>query len=125
MEARRLWAGLELLDRQLVDRRERNAGKVDDVSFVIDPVTGSAFVDALLTGPGQLATRLGFERLGAWLRRIHGDDARVRVPLRDVATIGDHVALSVDSTGVGSECTERWTREQVVGRIPGSGHEAG
>ena len=123
MEARRLWAGLELLDRQLVDRDEHNAGKVDDVSFTIDPVTRSAFVDALLTGPGQLATRLGWERLGAWLRSLHAG-AAVRVPLRDVATIEDDVRLSVDAAGLGTDGTERWARDHVIGRIPGSRHAA-
>jgi sporulation protein YlmC with PRC-barrel domain len=127
MEARHLWAGLQLLDRQLLDRDGDMAGKVDDVELASDPDTGSLYVSAVLSGPGALAGRFGWRRLSPWLRYVHRrvtplDTDPTRVPLRYVADIGDHVTLSLERSQVGSESTERWVRDHLIGHIPGASH---
>jgi sporulation protein YlmC with PRC-barrel domain len=127
-EARRLYAGLDLLDRQIIDREGRYAGKVDDLELERDDGTGQLHVTALLSGPGTLAYRTGHHRLGRWLQRVnlfvfaHRPDVDpARIPLSRVADIGNHVSFAGDHEEVGSYSAERWVRDHVIGRIPGSG----
>ena len=92
---RQVWAVLELLDRQLVDREGRLVGKVDDVEFELpDDPGGLPRVTALLAGLGALANHIGGDTgaaLAAAERRLaerarppsvarrHRDRARDRV----------------------------------------------
>jgi sporulation protein YlmC with PRC-barrel domain len=127
-DARRLYAGLHLLDRQIIDREGRYAGKVDDLELARDEATGQLHVTALLSGPGTLAYRTGHHRLGRWLQRVNlfvfarGPDADpARIPLARVADIGNHVSFAGDHEEVASFSVERWVRDHVIGQIPGSG----
>ncbi len=125
-EGRRLWAGLQLLDRQLVDREGRMAGCIDDLELDRSD-DGRLYVTAILSGPGSLAQRLGRVRYGSWLRRVHRvvslpDGDPDRIPFNRVSDIGDHVALAADRAELGSSSGERWVRDHVVAHIPGSGH---
>ena len=53
---RRLDAGLRLLDRQIIDRDGRMAGKVDDLELTLDEAgDGPPTVTAILTGPAAWA----------------------------------------------------------------------
>jgi sporulation protein YlmC with PRC-barrel domain len=113
-----LYAGLALLDRQLVDREGRLCGKVDDLELTVGD-DGRAFVTAVLTGPGALLLRTGHNRLGAWLREHLAGD-RGRIPLGRVADIGDHVTLAMDADEVATAGGERWVRDHVIGHVPGS-----
>jgi hypothetical protein len=126
METAHWWANIQLLDRQLVDADARMAGNVDDIEVEVDD-DGVAHVTALVAGPGALWPRLGARRLGAWLRHAHAriadrDDDPARIPLRDVSRIGPHVELSRRHDELGTFSGERWTRDHVIGHIPGSGH---
>ena len=126
MQTKHWWANIQLLDRQLVDGDGLMGGNVDDLEIEVDD-DGSARVSALLAGPGVLWPRLGARRLGRWLRRTHAqvadrDDDPARIPLRDVATIGPHIVLSRRHDTLGTFDGERWTREHVIGRLPGSRH---
>ena len=127
METSVYWAALRLLDRQIVDRDGRMAGNVDDIELTAD-ADGRLYVSALLAGPGVLANRLGARRFGRWLRNAHerlegdGDDP-ARIPIADVADIGDHIAVSLQHEDMGVFHGERWTRDHVIGHIPGSGHD--
>ena len=129
MEARELWAGLQLLDRQILDRDGYMAGNVDDLEIERTPDTGELHVTAVLSGPGALAGRFGWRRLSSWLWHIHqherpaGHEPR-RIPLRHVADIGDHVTVSLGREEMGSALTEHWVREHVIAHIPGSRHAA-
>lgn len=126
--ARRVWAGLQLLDRQLVDRDGRMAGCVDDLELTAGE-EGRLYVTSIMSGPGALAQRLGRKRLGGWLRRMHvamapddeGEDP-TRIPFNVVSDIGNHVSLGAGHERVGSALTERWVAEHIVAHIPGSGH---
>jgi sporulation protein YlmC with PRC-barrel domain len=130
MAGRVLHAGLQLLDRQLVDRNGRLCGKVDDLELTDPDVNGNVHVAAVVSGPGALLTRTGHRRLGRWLRRFtsfafttEGPDP-LRIPISRVADIGNHVTLSLDSEEVATFAFERWTRDHVIGHIPGSSHDA-
>jgi sporulation protein YlmC with PRC-barrel domain len=129
MDGRVVYAGLQLLDRQLVDRTGRLCGKVDDLELSEPDADGNRHVSAILCGPGALLGRTGHRRLGDWMRRVAattfgGGDDPVHVPFRRVADIGDHISLDMDSEDVATFSVERWVRDHVIGRIPGSGIRA-
>lgn len=123
---RTLRLGLQLLDRQLLDRDGRPCGKVDDVELAVGD-DGTPVVTALRSGPGVLARRLGW-RWGDWLERAHrrlaggeGEEPS-RIPMGWVANIGAAIRLNVDAARLGNQDTERWARIHVVGRVPGEDH---
>src|SRR5919201_5845429 len=99
--ARRVDAALQLLDRQLVDRDGRLAGKVDDLELT-DPGDDlrQPYVTAILAGPGALAGRL-HTPLGRWLQAISirllapGQRGPSRVPFHQVEEIGASIRLRV------------------------------
>lgn len=122
MAGRVLYAGLRLLDRQLVDRHGTLCGKVDDLEIEQDEASASLYVSAILTGPGALLQRVGRRRLGGWLRRFAGEAGRV--PFSRVSDIGDHVTLALDAHEVATHNGERWVCDHVLAHIPGSGHDA-
>jgi hypothetical protein len=101
---RRLLLGLELLDRQIVDRHGRLA--------------------ALVTGRGALAQRLG-GRVGrvtaALSRRLipeHGDPGRIWVG--QVSAIGNHIDVAADADQLATHAVEHALRSAIIARIPGS-----
>jgi hypothetical protein len=126
---RTLWAGMRLLDRQLVTNDGRLAGCIDDLELTASEDGNELYVTAILSGPGALAYRLRARRLGRWLRRANdllSSDEHVdptRIPFNVVADIGSHVSLGCSHTDVGSDSLERWTRDHIVAHIPGAGHE--
>ena len=121
---RRLLLGLQLLDRQIVDREGRLAGKVDDVELTTPDEGGPPIVTALVSGRGALARRLGgpVGRLAAVLaRRLdpeQGDPGRI--PLRDVSEIDNHVTVGRNADELTVYTAERAIREGIIGRIPGA-----
>ena len=129
MTGRELYAGLHLLDRQLVDREGRLCGKVDDLELT-ETDEGIVYVSAIVSGPGALWTRLGRRRLGAWLRAhvsglMGSDEADPdRIPIGKVSDVGSAVRITVDQPDVASSAAEHWVRDHVIGHIPGSRHHA-
>lgn len=119
-------AGLQLLDRQIIDRDGAGAAKVDDVELEIG-ADGTPVVTAILAGPAALANRFR-GRLGVWFaavhRRLHPDvdPEPVRVPFGVVVSLDNHLELSVTKDEVGLTRTEDWVRHHVVGRLPGARH---
>jgi hypothetical protein len=126
---RHMWAGLHVLDRQLVAHEGRLAGCVDDLELTASNDGNDLYVTAILSGPGALAYRLGRRRFGSWLRRVHGlvgapdRDDPTRIPFNVVADIGSHITLGMDVEEAGVASTERWTRDHIIDRIPGARHE--
>ena len=126
MAGRVLYAELDLLDRQLVDKDGRLAGKVDDLELELPDGGGPPTVTAILAGPGALSRRLD-GRFGAWLEAVanrlrEGDERRpARIPFGVVKEIGSAVDLSVAKAGLETDRLEAWTRERIIGRLPGAG----
>jgi hypothetical protein len=121
-----LEAGLHLLDRQLVDRDGRLAGKVDDLELEFPEGGGPPLVTAILAGPGALSRRIG-GRFGAWLEAVanrlrDGDDRRpASVSFAVVKRIESAVELSVPKAELATDRLESWTSDHLIGKLPGAG----
>ena len=126
MAGRTLDAGLQLLDRQLIDRDGRLAGKVDDLELEFPEGGGPPVVTAILAGPGALGRRVG-GRLGAWLEAVanrlrDGDDQRPsRSSFAVVQEIGSAIKLSAPKAELETDRLEAWTRDHLIGHLPGAG----
>ncbi|HTJ73767.1 MAG TPA: hypothetical protein VL337_00225 [Acidimicrobiales bacterium] len=126
---RRLDAGLSLLDRQILDRDGRLSGKVDDLELTPPEGDGSGppVVTAILSGPGALARRLRGS-VGAWLESVHSrlhpsaEPGPARIPFGVVKEIAATVGLSVRKDDLELSRFEDWTRDHIIGRIPGARH---
>jgi hypothetical protein len=125
MSGRILEAGLHLLDRQLIDADGRLAGKVDDLELELPEGGGPPVVTAILAGPGALSRRIG-GRAGAWLEAVanrlrDGDDRHpARVSFALVKRIESAVALTVPKAELDTNRLEAWTREHLIGHLPGA-----
>jgi hypothetical protein len=124
-EARRLLAGLHLLDRQLVDRDGRLAGKVDDVELSDPDDEAPPHVVAILSGPGTLGRRLG-GRLGRLAEkvslRLTGDPPGTgRIAIESVADFGSHITLSRAHDELDNAQVEEWVAKTVIAKLPGGG----
>jgi hypothetical protein len=126
MAGRTIDAGLHLLDRQLVDVRGRLAGTVDDLELTW-PEEGPPYVSAVLAGPGSLSRRIG-GRLGAWIESVHRrlhpheDPGPASISWGVVDEVGSAIGLTVEKSALEVDRFEIWTRDHVIGRIPGSDH---
>jgi sporulation protein YlmC with PRC-barrel domain len=118
-------AGLHLLDRQLIDSDGRLAGKVDDLELELPDGGGPPTVTAILAGPGALSRRLG-GRFGAWLEAVANrlrdgdDDHPARIPFAVVKQIGSAIDLSVAKAELETDRLEAWTRDRIIGKLPGA-----
>jgi hypothetical protein len=128
MTGRVLHAALHLLDHQLRARDRELCGKVDDLE-IESTEDGTWYVTAVLTGPGHLLYRLRRRTAGRWLSRLttHIEHSTLddpgRIPYGRVSDIGVTVDLAVDADDVASFAAERWTRDHIIGHIPGSRHD--
>lgn len=116
-------AMVQLVDHQLADRSGRLAGKIDDAEVRID-ADGTAWVDALLTGPGVLASRLGHRPYGRWRERVErqldaSETRRSRIPVSDIIDLGVTVRVAVDVSELASHGSEDWVCRHVIAHIPG------
>jgi hypothetical protein len=129
MTGRVLHAALHLLDRQLRARDGELCGKVDDVELGRTDA-GTWYVTAMETGAGRLLYRLRRRRSGTWLTKLvtHIERSELedpsRIPYDRVSDIGVTVDLALDADDLATFAVERWTRDHVVGHIPGSRHDA-
>jgi sporulation protein YlmC with PRC-barrel domain len=118
-------AGLELLDRQLIDSKGRMAGNVDDLELTFPAGGGPPLITGILAGPGALSRRLG-GRLGRLITSIHErlQDRHLEGPARIsfgvVNRLGTDLRLSVDREDLPTFRIAAWVRDGVIARIPGS-----
>lgn len=122
MTRRHLDAGLDLLDRHVIDRDGRSIGKIDDLELGTSD-DGSVEVVALLLGPQALGPRVGgavgrtIAGIGA---RLSGDPAPARIGLELVDELGVIVKLKVPLAQLPVGRFEGWVREHLIEPIPGS-----
>jgi hypothetical protein len=113
----------DVLDKQLHDRKLRNMGKVD--GLIVELRDGQRpQVTYIEVGGTTLAYRLG-DRLArwamAWRRRwANGSPLSYRIPWSKVAEVGLDIDLALDGEETPALAWERWLRDHVIGRIPGS-----
>ena len=128
---RRLWAVLELLDRQIVDRDGYLVGKVDDVELELPGGKGAAdglpVVTAIVSGAGALAGQIGGDA-GRWLaaveRRVSESQEPSRIEFNLVVSIGSAIEVAGSREELATNRGERWARDVIIAEIPGSGHAA-
>ena len=127
---RQLWAGLELLDHQIVDPDGNLAGKVDDLELELSEEPGALpVVTSIVSGLGGLAGQIGGDA-GKWLssieERISRPDGSEKgtIPFAVVSRIGEHVEVSVPRDLLDSDRAEKWARDVIIAKIPGARHEA-
>jgi hypothetical protein len=120
-------AGLSMLDRQVVGRKGRMAGNVDDIELTSpDEPGGPLVVTAILQGPLALGPRLG-GRLGVWwtaiARRLHPaeDPQPCRIPFALVSDISTVVTVAADADELEVARLEHWVRDHFIAKIPGAG----
>jgi hypothetical protein len=116
-----------LLDRQIFDVDGEAAGKVDDLELTESADGGPPVLTAILTGPLALGPRIG-GRIGAWWaavgRRLRpNDDPQPnRIPAHQVGRVSrTELRLTVSRDRLDSDRLRDWTRDHIVGPIPGSG----
>jgi hypothetical protein len=120
-------AGLHLLDRQIVDKDGKLAGKVDDLELTVPDDGGPPFVSAILCGPEALGRRIGGP-LGRWMQaaqarlRSAGQDGPARISFGVVKRIVEHVELGVSADELDVTQVDRWVEEHIIGKIPGAEH---
>ncbi len=114
----------DLLDEQLVDRNNRAMGKVDGVVLEVERGRPPRVV-AIEVGAVTLARRLhpALARwVVAWTRRLGvGSGEPLRVPVGKIRKEDINLKADVDVRQTPAFAWERWLRDHVVGRIPGSG----
>jgi hypothetical protein len=122
----RIDAGLQLLDRQILDSEGWTAGNVDDLEFTFpEEAAGPPILTAILAGPGGLARRIG-GRLGAWIESVHTrlhpseHPGPARIPFGVVKRFDDHVEVAVPKSDLEIDRFERWVRERIISKIPGA-----
>lgn len=122
-----IYAGLHLLDRQLVGSDDRLAGKVDDLILEPPESGGPPVVTGIVTGPGAVSFQMrGW--LGKWmglLRRHLASDTLGNqvIPFGAVAKVEQHVTLARPATETPDHQLEALAVE-IIGRIRGSDREA-
>jgi hypothetical protein len=116
----------DLLDKQLLDRSETKMGRIDGIVLAIGD--GAPKVDHFELGFAVLASRL-HPRVEKWFvalrnRRSVRRSARQMVPWSAVQEITPHgVKLDLDAIDTPAFDWERWLRDHVVSKIPGTKNE--
>lgn len=113
----------DILDNQLVDVTNQNAGKVDGIVLELRPGEPTR-VHYVEVGPITLLRRLN-RRLGDWFARIdarfgEGRGVPIRIPISRLILDSPslRVDLAVDNLPV--MAFERWLRRHVIAKIPWS-----
>ncbi len=117
----------DILDQELRDRNGTEMGRVDGLVLAIDG-DGPPQVDHFELGFTVLARRM-HPRLETWLEAI-----RKRWGVRKVARqivewsaveeiTGTHIKVNFDATFTPAFDWERWLRDHVITKLPGSGAE--
>lgn len=113
----------DLLDSPLVDRDGEAMGRVDGIVMIVEPGVAPR-VTHLELGGATLARRLPppFREVMHWfVRRLTlraGDPYRIEVSR--IVHLGRNIEIDLDATRSPARATERWVRDHIIARIPGS-----
>jgi hypothetical protein len=113
----------EVLDKQIVDKRSRQAGRADGI--VIELREGQPpLVVAVEVSPITLLARFN-RRLASWYARWdarlgHGRGTPFRIPWRALDRTGLDLRVDFDAEDTPINAFEKWLRQRIVERIPGS-----
>ena len=114
----------DLLDKQVLDRKETKIGKVDGI--VMELGSGDRpRITFIEIGAVALARRLG-PRIGHFTSRVWGqlggENSRkpYRIPWRKVRKIGVEIKIDIDVEDTTIFSWQDWLRNKVILRIPGA-----
>ncbi|GAB1510940.1 hypothetical protein [Actinophytocola sp. KF-1] len=113
-----------LLDRQIVDPKGAQVGKVDDVELGVDE-EGRLVVTALLVGQLALGRRIGGV-FGRWLAgvatrlRPESEPPPLRIAYDHVVEVDSAITIDVHRELLATPPLEDWLRDNLIGRIPGA-----
>ena len=113
----------DILDNQLLDATDQNAGKVDGVVLELRPGEPTR-VHYVEVGPITLLRRIN-RRLGNWYARIdarlgEGRGAPIRIPISRVILDSPSLRLDLAVDNLPVMALERWLRRHIVAKIPWS-----
>jgi len=121
--------GKHVLDKELVDRELRRAGRVDDLVIEVaelgpDGSIPPPEVTAIVCGPMALCPNLSppFRRLAHLLYRGLGlsDPRPVEIPWSAVSAIDVVVHVDIDREQWGTTALATAVRRRYIGRLPGA-----
>ena len=116
----------DVLDAQLVDRREEKIGRADGLLLELREGKPPRVTTVLIGGAARA------ERIGGWMtwlrrgfRRLmrRKEECVSRIPFSAMRRVGDTIQLDVDGETLASGHLERWLAKHVVCRIPGASGE--
>lgn len=118
-----MYLGRDVLDKQVVDRRQARIGKVDGIVLTAadDGRLKIAFIEM---GTPTLVRRLS-RRLYAWMlassqRAQAGDGWRpYRIPWSKITDVGVDIEADVDNSETPLERAQEWLRQHIFSHIPG------
>jgi sporulation protein YlmC with PRC-barrel domain len=116
-------AGLNLLDRQVLDADGVSVGKVDDLELTAGD-DGRLRVTGLIIGPWALSTRYGGV-LGRLFTLLFGDDDATVVDVGMVEKRDTAIHLRVRGDDLGLARSEHWVRRHLIAKIPGADDASG
>lgn len=113
----------DVLDNQLVDATDQNAGKVDGIVLEAQPGQPPR-VRYLEVGPITLARRLN-RHLGNWVakwdaRLGEGRGKAIRIPITRVSLESPSLRIDIAADSTPIMAFEQWLRRAIVKRIPWS-----
>lgn len=115
----------DVLDNQIVDRNQRNMGKVDGI--VMELRDGEpprlAYIEVGVT---TLAGRLN-PRLASWVAAMASkwgakQSEPFRIPWSKVRDVGIDVEVDVEAQETPALAYEKWLSDRIITHIPGANH---
>ena len=113
----------DVLDNQLLDVTNKNAGKVDGIVLEMRP-GGPTRVHYVEVGPITLLRRLN-RRLGDWYARIDarfgdGRGAPIRIPISRLILDFPSLRIDLAADKLPIMAFERWLSRHIVAKVPWS-----
>ncbi|AYG68490.1 MULTISPECIES: hypothetical protein [unclassified Rhizobium] len=113
----------DILDKQVVDRRQARIGKVDGIVLTTED-GGRLKIAFIEMGTSTLVRRLS-RRLYGWMLALSpqvraGDGWRpYRIPWSKITNVGVDIEADVDNSETPFGQAQEWLRRHIFSRIPG------
>jgi len=114
----------DVMDKKLVDRRDRDMGRVDGLAMQVESSTQPRITHILLGGTTPwMRLSPALARASVRLARLWGPKSAepVRIPWSRVQAIEKDIKLDVSARETGAIDWEIWIARHIIERIPGSG----
>lgn len=113
----------DVLDKQVVDRRQARIGKVDGIVLAAED-GGRLKIAFIEMGTSTLVRRLSrrlYHRMLAFSRRARADGGwrPYRIPWSKITDVGIDIEADVDDSETPLEQAQEWLRQHVFSHIPG------